>query len=224
MKWRSTHLSFSAQDLHSVVFNWRPGTDSTVCHFPTMPIKGETSCSNNKFLSPALWWWWHLRICCFQMLKIYFTLTISARSSNPLAVVVKCWSKAKVAVVMLHSGPEGVLQATITAFLSMVLGHGLSPCLQSGCCCCRGSCVPAPDANKETPLLALTKTVYQHTLSTVDTLLICVCLRNLAATLALSLHLNCLMWVIKARCYLICSIRVGKKYELRWQSIQRDSY
>lgn len=156
--------------------------DYKYCHFLPMPIKSETSRSSSNFLSSALLWWWHLRILCsVQTLKIYFTLTISASSSNPLAVVVKCWSKAKVEVVMLHSGPEGALQAAITAFLSTVPWHRPSAGFQSGCRCCRGSRVPVPDTNKETPLLAQTDTVYQLTLSTVDKLLSRVHLRKISS-------------------------------------------
>lgn len=54
------------------------------------------------------------------------TLTISARRSIPLAVVVKCWSKAKVEVEILYSGTGGLLQANTTAALSMVHWSRLS--------------------------------------------------------------------------------------------------
>lgn len=117
-----------------------------------MYIKCQISCSTSNLLSSAQVWWWHLRTFSSQTLKIHSTLTISARSSNPLAVVVKCWSKAKVEVVMLHSGPEGVLRADITAFLSVVHWHGQPACSQSGCRWCRGSCVSVPDSNKDTPV------------------------------------------------------------------------
>ena len=55
-----------------------------------------------------------------NILKSIFTLTISARWSFPVAVVVKCWSKAKVEVEMLHTGAEGVLRGDPTAARSMV--------------------------------------------------------------------------------------------------------
>lgn len=49
-----------------------------------------------------------------------------------MAVVVKRWSKARVEVVMLDSGPEGVLGADITAILSVLHWQGQSRCSQSG--------------------------------------------------------------------------------------------
>lgn len=64
----------------------------------------------------------------------------------------KGWSKAKVEVVMVHSGPEGVPRAVITVFLSMVLRHSLPPRVGPDCPCYKGSRVPVPE---DTPLLEL---------------------------------------------------------------------
>jgi len=55
-----------------------------------------------------------------NILNSEITLTISARCSIPLAVVVKCWSKAKVEVEVLYGGNERPLRVVPTAGLSMM--------------------------------------------------------------------------------------------------------
>lgn len=86
-----------------------------------------------------------------SILKSSFSLTISARRRIPLAVVAKCWSKAKVEVDTLNSG--AALRVDTTAALSMVHWRRQPECfVHCGCFCGRGSRVPVPDPDKDTPL------------------------------------------------------------------------
>lgn len=128
---------------------------STSCH---CSIKCTISYPRSNFLSSNQ---------APNILESIFTLTISARRSNPVAVVVKWWSKARVEVEMLHSGTEGVLRADTTAALSMVHWRWRSVCFQSGCRFRRGSRVPVPDSDKDTPLWADEYCISAHISTTI---------------------------------------------------------
>lgn len=78
-------------------------------------------------------------------------LTISERRSIPLAVEVKCWSKAKVDVEVLWCSDEGPLRVDAALGSSIMHFHTVPACTERGCQC-GGSCLLVLESGKDTHL------------------------------------------------------------------------